>query len=246
MTSSTPQDSINTLVIDLDTAARTRLKQICHSLKEFGHFEQTADFRMAMQRINGLSKKIDTVFISSKFSNEEIGSFIEWAKQIDSTENAAFVILRRRDEEVALSEHTILAGGSDGVLFEPYSTDNLGEIYDLTLRVKRERAQERLMNHLQITANDILVVLNHMAFLQSTNFAVTPVLRQFRKLASLLESLPGDQVQAYYQALIERLENPPEHAPFPVRYKYSGKSLRARRRMQRKALAALGYDNSEL
>ena len=102
------------------------------------------------------------------------------------------------------------------------------------------------MDHLQETINDILAVLNQIAFLRSSNFIYAPALKQFRQLTSLMHSLPEEQYTIYYSTLNQRLENPPVQGNLPIRYRYSGKSFRARKRLQKKALAALGYDTTGL
>jgi hypothetical protein len=232
----------NILIIDERLTSRKRLREVCQSLGNFEHIDQVSDLHLAIPLLMKSQKIKNIIFISSGFDSEEISSFITNAKTIPSADEAAFIMMKRMDEELASSELELTILGAHGFLFEPYSNESLKDVCSLSLEVRKLRIQEKFCEHLKTLVNDILVVLNHIAFLQNSNFVYAPALKQFRRLTALTNALPEDQSAIYYKELEERLKNPPPSGPYPVRYKYRGKSIRARKRLQKKALLALGYD----
>lgn len=235
--------ALTAMVIDSNSIARHRLKQVCHSLDEFDHVDQSGDFRAAKSRITGKASRLDIVFISSLLPEDDIKEFSDWAKGLPVTEDAAFVILMGVNEKGPSAETRSYLMGGDGVLFEPFSTDQLREICALALKVRKDRTTKRLAKHLESVANDIFGMLGDIAFLKESNFSFKPVLNEMAKINAVIEALEEDGVKIYYDALISRSENrPATQRTRPTHFRYPGKSKRARKRMQRKTLRALGYD----
>ncbi len=231
------------MVIDSNSIARHRLKQVCHSLEEFDHVDQSNDVRSAMTRIAGKLSRLDIIFISSDLPENEIKEFTDWAKALGVTEDTAFVILMGVNEKGEGADARAYLMGRDGVLFEPFSTDQLREICTLAMNVRKDRTAKRLAKHLQGMVNDIFGMLGDIAFLKESNFSFKPVINEMAKITSVIEGLEEEQAKIYYDALIDRSENRPDTPrKRPNHFRYPGKSKRARKRMQKKTLRALGYD----
>lgn len=246
MSDSQASHALTAMVVDSSSVARHRLKQVCHSLEEFDQVDQSNDLRAAVNRLNSKIGSLDIIFISSKFESEEIKAFISDAKQIEVTQDCAFVILMGVNEKGSDAEARAFLLGGDGVLFEPFSTDQLREMSALAMRVRGTRNKERLAAHLKIVVNDIFGMLGDIGFLRESEFSFSPVLRKMKKVSSVIEGLENDQTKIYYDVLINRSESGPEKPhSYPKHFRYGGKSKRARKRMQRRTLRALGYEATE-
>ena len=246
MSSSPSLKQLKAMAVDFNSIARHRLKQICHSLEEFDQVDQSSDIRAAIDRISARHSRLDIVFISSKFEPDEIKHFIAWAKKIEATQDAAFVMIMGVNDKGSTAEARCFINGGDGVLYEPFSTDQLREMSALAIKVRADRTQTRLAAHLHGMVNDMFSLLGDIAFLRQSNYSFAPVVKKFKKISSIVEGLQAEQTHIYYDALIERSAKGPASKPtYPKHFAYPGKSNRARKRMQKKTLRALGYEAGE-
>jgi hypothetical protein len=238
--------TLTAMAVDSNSIARHRLKQVCHSLDEFDQVDQASDLRAAQERLSAKHSRVDIVFISSKFPSAEVKEFTDWAKGLGVTQDAAFVILMEINQKGTSSDTKLFTLGGDGVLFEPFSTDQLREISALSMKVRKERTQQRLAVHLRSVVNDIFGMLGDISFLRESNFSFKPVISEMQKISTAMEGLESDETQIYFDALLERTEKgASERKVRPAHFRYKGKSKRARKRMQRKTLRALGYEATE-
>src|SRR5690606_25750258 len=140
--------------------------------------------------------------------------------------------LKTKDQESTTVTQNVLIG-ADGMLFEPYSVDQLVEITELAARVKRERSQERERAALKFLLNDIMHQIDLIAYLKSNGYDVGRGQRKFKQMCAVLDSLEESSREVYFDLAVQMFAD----APFPrhiYQKSYAGASSRVKKKMETK------------
>jgi response regulator RpfG family c-di-GMP phosphodiesterase len=225
------------LIVDPDIDRRMRLKTATTSVVQFKKVQLANKIAEAEDRLNAPGTW-DVIFLNYSLEQEEIGKFIKKAKETDSAQDAAFIlVLPAKDQESSTVASNVMIG-ADGFLFEPYSVDQLVEITDLAAHVKAERSAEREKAALGFLLNDIMSQIDMIAYLKSVGYDVGRGVKRFRQMCHVFDTLEGDSLTNYFDLAVEKFEN----APFPEKIyqkNYKGASKRVKERMEKKLLAKL-------
>jgi len=232
------------IIIETDTGSRNRLKQAALAVPEFGKVEFQSSPAEAIYRLNNGPERCDLVFISYRFDQASIMSFIREAKNAKQGQDAAFIMILESDDNDASKVATNMLVGADGLLFEPFSVDQLVDITRLASKVKKERVETREKAALQFMVNDTITQVDTLASLKKMGYDVGTTLRKFRELCSVLQTLEPTSREAYYQIAIEAFQAAPIPKPLVGRVQYGGVSSRIKKKMENKVIERIAGANS--
>lgn len=228
-------------IIDSDLDSRMRLKQATTSVVNFAQVWQAGKLKECLDRISS-GQKVDVIFISYRFDANETTAFINQAKNIPATQDAAFVmLLRQKDKESAAVATTVL-NGADGLLFEPFSVDQLTEITALAAKVRKERSGAREEAALRFLLSDIINQIDQIAYLKGCSFETGPSVKKLKEMCTVFQTLSDESKLLYMKLAVDTFEAAPLPKLIYQRKKYSGVSSRVQKRMEQKTLASLGAD----
>ncbi len=231
------------LIVDSDIEARMRLKQASTSVANFGRVLQAGKIAECLEKLQA-GQRLDVIFISARFEPDVTAAFIAQAKTLPAGQDAAFVMLmRQRDKESASVASSVL-NGADGLLFEPFSVDQLTEITVLAAKVRKERSGAREGAALKFLLSDIINQVDQIAYLKGCNFETGPSVKKLKEMCTVFQALSEESKVLYVQLAIEAFENAPLPKLIYQRKKYSGASSRVQKRMEQKALSAIATDET--
>ncbi|WKZ57948.1 MAG: hypothetical protein QY326_04585 [Bdellovibrionota bacterium] len=221
------------LHLDPDASGRIRFKESTIPVQQFGELHQAPsleDIKFKFQ--DGL--KVDLVFISYRYPEEQVRQFIKEVTQTKHGQECVFIqIVKPNDDGSTLA--TNMLAGADGVLLEPFSVDALTAIVDLSVKVKKEKAEARERAAITFILNDIINQVDRVAFLKSLNMDVGRTMIQLRHLCEVLHRLEGDSLKLYYELAIQAFESAPLPTNLTSKVKrYSGASSRVKKAMEEK------------
>ena len=228
---------LTAVTVDPDPTQRMRLKQASISIPQFEKMHQLSTLSDCSKFVQG-QDPIDIVFLSFRFSHDEVIQFITDSKKSSAFRDAAFVlVLGANDQDSSTIAKNVLLG-ADGFLFEPYSVENLTEITRLAARVKGERGAARERAAIGFLIKEIGSQLDLLASLRSAGHEAGISVRSFRETCSVLPTLEQTSLHVYYEVAQKFFED----ATLPknlFQKTYSGSSKRVQKMLEEKLLSEL-------
>ena len=219
-----------------------RLKQAMSSVTSFKASLQFGKLREAHQKLESSSTPTDVIFISYRFEESETNEFIAQAKKLPASQDAAFIIIKRSQDKQSTSIASSVLGGADGLLFEPFSVDQLVDITSIAARVKKERSGAREEAALRFLLADVLNQVDQLAYLKACEYETGPTMKKLREMCGVFHALPTESKPTYYKLAVDIFEASPLPKLIFQRKKYGGVSSRVSKRMEKKTLAELGVE----
>lgn len=221
-------------LVDSDLDARMRLKAATTSVSSFGKVHQASRLKECMDRLKSGGDRADVIFLSYRFDRSEVVAFIEEAKQIPSSQDAAYVlVLRTQDQDSSTIASNVL-GGADGMLFEPYSVDQLIEITALAAKVRKERSAFREEAALKFLLSDVMNQIDQIAYLKSCEHETGVSIKKLKEMCTVFRALQGESLVNYLRIAVDTFEEAPLPKKIFQRKKYVGASTRVKARVQAK------------
>jgi CheY-like chemotaxis protein len=228
---------LDALIVDPDIDTRMRLKTATTSVSQFKRVFLLGSLKEGLDRL-GSSEPFNVMFLSYKFPQKDITDFIQSGKKTKSGEDAAYVLIVGTNSQDSSTVASSVLMGADGLLFEPYSVDNLTEITNLAVRVKKERSTHREEAALKFLINDMINTLDLLTYLKAAGHDVGRGLKRFKDMCAVLDTLGGDSKEIYMRVAQQMFEE----APLPKKLfqkAYVGASSRIKKKMEEKLLAEL-------
>jgi response regulator RpfG family c-di-GMP phosphodiesterase len=233
-------ESYDALVIEPDLDSRMRLKAAMTSVPAFKQNFQVGKFKEAQSKIDTSSKPIDVIFISYRYDPEEMGEFIKYAKGVSATQDAAFILIKKSQDQQSTSVASSVLAGADGLLFEPFSVDQLVEITRIAAKVKKERSSAREEAALKFLLVDVINQIDQVAYLKACDYETGPSMKKLKEMCTVFSTLSPESLEIYKKLAVDTFENAPVPKMVFQRKKYVGASSRVQKRMEKKTLGALG------
>jgi len=221
------------VIIDPEMATRMRLKQMCASVVNFGKVTPTGTFNEGLQKCNG-DQRIDVVFMANRLGQEGVADFVKQAKASTHGQDAAYILVLSANNSDGGTIAQSMMIGADGVLFEPFSVDQLVEITGLAARVRKERSGAREEAALRFLLQDIMTQINLIAFSKSCGFETGTAVKHFKQVCSVLSTLEGESIERYNRLCVDMFEEAPMPKELLARKKYGGSSSRVKKKMAEK------------
>jgi len=219
------------LIIDPESATRMRLKQATSSVAEFGKVTLSASLNEAMHRLS-VGDPFDVCFISSELRTEEIDRFVRDSKAHKNGQDAAFIsVMRGNSQESSTVAGSVIAG-FDGLLFEPYSVDQLIELTRLAARVKSERSAQREVMAISLIVKEMVGQINQLAAVKRVGIDSTSIARKLKQTKQPLERLHAESMVNYYSMLTESFMNAEVPKEVFKTKSYAGSSSRIQKRQK--------------
>jgi DNA-binding NarL/FixJ family response regulator len=224
------------IIIDTELSTRMRLKQVCSSVVNFGKVLPLGSIVEGAARLRS-DERTDVVFISHHIPTEAIAQFIKEGKTTPGGQDSAYILVLKTGSTESADVAQSMMIGADGVLFEPYSVDQLVEITLLSSRVRLERSGAREEAALKFLISDIMQQIDVIAYSKSCGYEIGAAFKHFKQVCSVLTSLEGESLQRYYRLVVDSMENAPIPQALMQRKKYGGASMRVKKKMADKLAA---------
>jgi DNA-binding NarL/FixJ family response regulator len=234
-----PQNSIqkfDAIIADTDMSTRMRLKQVCSSVVNFGKVYVTGSLQETTGKLKA-EQSIDVIFLSHHFAQDQIAAFIKESKALPAGQDSAYILVLKNNEMQSSLIATSMMIGADGVLFEPYSVDQLVEITLLSAKVRKERAATREEAALKFLINDIMQQVDMIAYSKSCGYEIGAAFKHFKQVCSVLGTLEKESLSTYYRLVVDLFEAAPLPQALLQRKKYGGASSRVKKKMAEKIAA---------
>lgn len=236
---STPNNQarkIDSLVVESNMQARNRLKQAAISIPEFGKMEFQSTTSEAIHRLTTGGTSLDIVFVTYRIEHAELLGFIKQAKEAKLAQDAAFILILENEDQNSSTVASNMLVGADGLLFEPFSVDQLVEITRLAAKVKRERADARERAALRVLVQDISAQIDTLSQLKKHGYDVGTTQKKLREVCSVLKTLDSSATQIYFDTAVELFESAPLPRPLAGKLAYGGVSSRVRKKMEQRVV----------
>lgn len=227
------------VVVDPDIESRMRLKQATASVHHFGRLVQATTLPEALEKIEASEFSFDVVFLSYRFSQEQLAAFVKSAKALKNSEDSAYVLMLRNENQDSTTVAQTMMIGGDGMLFEPYSVDYLVEITQLAAKVKKERSDARERAVIALLINDIIKQVDKVSYIKACNFDFGTSMKQLRDMCGVIAGLDQEKLPFYIKSAVEAFEAAPLPVELLQQKKYTGVSSRIRRKVEQRVLAKL-------
>jgi DNA-binding NarL/FixJ family response regulator len=231
------------LLVDPDIQSRMRLKQATTAVTNFGKVLQVGSFKEAQDKLRATTN-CDVVFISYKLDMPDITGFVKAAKETPQARDAAYILVLGGKDQDSSTVATSVISGFDGMLFEPYSVDNLLEITEIAARVRKERSRAREEAAIRLLVSDLMNQLDFVAYLKKSQGDSGRVLKKFKETCAVLKTLSPESLAIYSSLAVDMFEQAPLPKKVFQRKNYSGASSRVKKKMEDKLLAELGKDTA--
>jgi DNA-binding response OmpR family regulator len=224
----------NVLVINTDIDVRMRLTHAFHALADLGEVSQSSTLNEAFAKLTNSRQKPELIFISYQFPMDEITQFLQEASALEGSAQSGFIVIRgsREDKDAVMTSH--MMAGADGVLFEPFSTEELVAVTAIASRMKGERRAAREIVTLKFMIREIVKYVDLLACLRASNCDPAETVRRLEEIQGKLRNLDKESLPVYYSLLTDAvtlLPNPQKPAAV-----YKGNSKFVRRRMESRLL----------
>lgn len=185
----------------------------------------------------------DIIFMSARFPEKDIASFISRAKASKRGQDSTFIMVMgaKDSESPKLPEYMLL--GIDGFLFEPYSVDGLNDTAQLAIKIKGERREARERLAISVMVKDIIKQVDSLAISNRLGFKSSKIALRLASLGDSLKNLPLDSLQTYFNVLAEEMINAPLPEKMAQMESYKGASTRVKKVIEKKIIAELEKDS---
>jgi hypothetical protein len=237
MSSKSLETAYTTIIIEPDLDSRMRLKTAMSSVYQFGRSHQVVSLNDGLAKLS--SEFIDVVFISYRFSKEEVLLFIDKAKSTKGGIDTAYVAILPAKEQLSSVVAQSIMKGYDGMLFEPYSVDQLLEITQLASRVKLERSAAREKTAIVMMIQDLIIQLDQVSYVKSCKVDSGVGFKKFREMCTLIKGLDQAKLDVYFENVVNAFEEAQPPKPVPQNMRYGGVSSRIKKKLEQKIISEL-------
>lgn len=231
-------EKFEAIIVDPDIDSRMRLKQATTAVHNFGKVYQLNTPKEALEKLCS-GERADVIFVSHRFDEGMVKDFIAEGKKSQGGQDAAYIlVLKAKDQGGSVVAQSMLMG-VDGMLFEPYSVDQLVEITQLASRVRKERSDARAEAAIKILVNEMM---NHLDAVAGNLAKDLEAGRSVKSLKDAAATIPTDpeQFKKYLDIGGEMFINAPTPKTIFGRTRYAGPSKRIKDRAAKKAAAKAG------
>ncbi|RMD85318.1 MAG: hypothetical protein D6808_05485 [Candidatus Dadabacteria bacterium] len=228
--------SFNALIVDPNPQNRNRLKyaiSVCGLFNKViqSHGPEDAAAKLLEHKSELLTLKSPFyIFFSYLLRPAEIKAYIEQTKEkFQSYTFKTVLVINASQENRQQMIETAIVLGIDGLLFEPYSAQELSEVIQGTLKhppLKNE------FSPLSMLIKEIMAELDGVAELHaSQGEKAKAALEEFKQRLSILEGFDEEDLENYYAAAVElfgKSKTPKKIKP------YRGASQRVKQILERK------------
>lgn len=227
------QEHYNSYIVDPDLDCRMRLRQATRAVAAFKEVTQFSHLHEALGKLKD-SSAINVIFLSSRFAESEIITFIQQAKEIPAGQDTAYVLILAGSEKGSASIVTKMIGGADGLLFEPFSVESLAEMTALASKVKKERSRSREMAAITLLIKQVMSQIDSVAELRAGGYEAGVSMKNLREMLQVVRTLDPEMLQHYFEQTVELFQK-----ATPSRRKiYSGASKRIKKKTEERLQAS--------
>lgn len=233
--------SLGVYIVDSDVEKKLRLKQATTPVQLF---KQTLLFNNLEEALAKLDYEdgADIIFLSTRFPEADVASFIGRAKQSKRGQDSTFVmVLGAKDSQSPkLPEYMLL--GIDGFLFEPYSVDGLIETANLAIKIKQERRETREKLAMTVMVKDVIKQIDSLALTKRLGIGSSKIVARLDALGGSIKRLQSESLQTYFSVVVEEMIAAPLPEKLAQIESYKGASTRVKKVIEKKIIDELEKD----
>lgn len=227
--------TITGLIVDSNEERRIRLKGATQLVTEFSKVAVAPTLRDANEYIATAQAPWDVVFLSNEMNEDAISRFIQSSKKSSAGGNSAYVLILNTEKRASSDVFTHMRSGIDGLLYEPYSVEQLTDIIELSAKVKERTPEERDSAAIHILLQDLIGHLDRMVLLKKLGYDIEKGLKRFTMLCNSLTAITPEEMDTYHETAIKIFEEAPSPETLESSL-YKGPSQRVREQQERKLL----------
>lgn len=231
------------LIVEPDIDARMRLKQSTTALHCFENLHHVNSLREAQSFVEIAPQRIDILFVSKRIPPEDMRLFFTSCREKGKARTAAYVVLFQSVTEGANLIKSILELGADGILCEPYSVDQLSEISELAIKVRKEKSDILEKKMLTLLYEDFVKQIDLIACLRAAKCEPGFSAKVLKDLGETLKRLPESTKKNFIEVCLEKFPEAPIPPEALTPKTYGGASERVKRMMAKKRLNQPGGES---
>jgi len=234
---------ISAIIVDPDPEPRMRLKLATRAVPQFQKVFLESELRSATSKMES-GEIFDVVFVSERFSHEDVMHFIKTSKEKAEGQDTAYVLVLGSTDQNSSKIASSMVVGADGFLLEPYSVDSLVEIVKLAEKIKGKHADERERVAVGFVVSDIMTQLDRVAYIKSCKSDITKSLDVLKAKCEVFKGFDEDKLSMYYSAAEELFIKAELPQKGSMKF-YKGVSKRVKKMMEAKIQAELEAEENK-
>lgn len=224
--------AVDALFVSPELESRIRFKQTALSSHLFHSVQLGSTLSEGLQRLAN-SSNVDVVYLSARFDQSVIKSFLERGKGSKQGEDSSYLVVfsdnrERQKQDVA----SLIIEGADGFFSEPYSVEELVQATEMAYRIRRDRLSLRQHAAVKMIVESTLDATDRAAALVRAGRIPEIAFKGLREINKTLSHLSPDLIAYYYEVLVDTFIAVP--APVAADLQYSGGSDRVKQRLIKK------------
>ena len=235
--------NLKAFIIDSDSTSRLMLRQVMTTIPDF---KMVLQFSSPTEALNSLSASsaVDVAFISYSLGKQIVKNFIDQAKNSPAGQDTAYVIILQNQAEGKALLAEIMMNGGDGILCKPFSVEQLREITHLSLRVKKERFENREKAALSLLVPEIAKQLDLVCSIKLSGIQPESSFRVLKEQSQKIIQRGEASFEIYSSILKAHMKSATPPPPIAQKFKvYTGASRRLKAKMEKKMVEKLSDQN---
>lgn len=210
------------------------VQALARSLPEIETLDVRRSFDQALETLR--AKTYEVILVTDRFEQAKRIDFAKTAREAtDGGKDAAFILVLQTE---AAGSHMIagkIVQGTDGILQEPYSADQLIEAIRIAEAVKQQNSNLRKKNAVDIALSDAMTYIEARTSNPNITFNKSVSQKALSKLKATLTDLEQADSEVYFDTIIDKFTKLARKDRKLFEGGYRGASERVKRLMEKKA-----------
>lgn len=221
------------LLIEPDGDKRVKLRQVAAAAPCFDRVEPMAAFKDALLRLE--QPNCDVIFIGF-FPVEEATKFIEEAKKTATGRLCAYVLIQGKRQQSETDAAATILAGADGVLYEPYSVDNLVDTTKIADRIKEADAELKRQAAVSVLLTNMTSEVDNLGarLIRGEDEEIKNGLDRLKAVAAQVKVVTKGVLTEYFSLLSKAFVEAEAPPSAQSRQAYGGVSARVQRILDKK------------
>lgn len=215
------EQKCDAIIIDEQANGPMGLKSAAKAISEFGKIQTANNFSEYAKAKESL-ESVDIIFLAYELGFESVTEFVTNNKKETFSQDAAFVVVVKPEDQKKISVTANLTSGCDGFLFSPYSVDALKDIVKLAEKVKKIRMADRMKGSIGIHVKEVLGLVDKYAARFAMGRSSALAKKQLVEACDISLTYDAELKEIYYEQLLHIAPELP--VPKPMR-KHRSKTI---------------------
>jgi hypothetical protein len=217
------------LIFEANISRRTRLKTAATASAVFDRVDVTQTVDEALKRLQ--ENDIEVVFFCGLLPTEEQTEFVTKAKLTRYGSNAAYICVQKRTDNSSSVVSSGIIRGIDGILWEPYSTDDVAGTAVIAERIRAANAVAKRKAATGLLLEEAFGYVDFIggAALSGNNELLLSSIQKLRNIGPDIRKIATDSESLFIEVCRIKLSNSLPQSLSLLRQPYGGVSQRVQR-----------------